>query len=409
MANAYNANLIATGQTKVAFVKKETTAGTAITVAAADAILCIAPPVLKQGAPAIENAEIRNTHSPGDPILGKFDVGTWEIEAYMKLPDALGVAPEGGMAALLEGLFGDQAIVADTSVTWTFKPAGQQMPTYTIKTGDAVEAMEMCGCIVTSAEITRETAPTGDGSVFHAKFQGEGLQLRHAIVDQLGANILSSASTVTATNGKKFDAGMRIQINNNGTVDDNTGAGHKIGSISGNVLTLTGSTISGAHTASAAVTIEPWVPSTQTEVGDPVHAGRGLTTIDGDTADATGYSITIDTGNKVLTNVESLTAYPAARYCRATRRAPRIKFTTYKRPGDPVAEARYNHANLVPVAVNTKVVNPAGDVAWHITAPRCTLGEPVESGNEAVEMEFEFMPAFDAAYDDEVAISIAAP
>ena len=94
MSNAYNANLYPTNLTRRVFVKKQSAVGTTPSFAAADALLVISPPKLDQGASMIDDAEIRNTLSPGDPIPGKFDVGTWELESYIKLPGAVDTSPE---------------------------------------------------------------------------------------------------------------------------------------------------------------------------------------------------------------------------------------------------------------------------------------------------------------------------
>ena len=410
MSNAYNANLYPTNLTRRVFVKKQSGVGVTPSFGAGDALLVISPPKLEQGAPMIEDAEIRNTLSPGDPIPGKFDVGSWELESYIKLPNALGVAPEGGLDALLEGLMGVRALVSSTSVTWSLKPiSAGDMPWLSILAGDAIEGELATDCVVTSCEITRETAPTGDGSVFRAKFSGEFVRYRHAIVDQLGADIDvgTEDQVITVTNGKKFDVGMRVQINDDGTVDHNSNAGYLISAISGNDLSVS-TAIAGDHTASSSVTIEPWLPASQTEVGTAVHAGRGLTTVDGNTADATGYSITIDTGTKLLVNIESLQDYPPGRQSRATRRQPVIKVSTYKRPGEPVASAWYNHRTGTPVAVNTKVVHPTANVGFYIEAPRCFSERPAPSGSDVIEFEMEYKPKKNSGNDNEVVLSLKA-
>lgn len=411
MSNTYNANLYPTNLTRRVFVKKQSAVGTTPSFAAADALLVISPPKLDQSAPTIEDAEIRNSLSPGDTIPGKFDVGSWELESYIKIPSALGTAPEGGLDALFEGLMGVRTVTGEPSVVYTFRPiASGDMPWLSILAGDAIEAELATDCIVTSCEITRETAPTGDGSVFRAKFSGEFVRYRHAIVDQLGANIVIATEDqeIEVTNGKKFDVGMRVQINDDGTIDHNSNAGYLIDSITGDVLHVT-TAIAGNHTASSSVTIEPWLPATQTEVGTAVHAGRGLTTVDGNTADATGYSITIDTGTKLLVNIESLDDYPPGRQSRATRRMPSIKMSTYKRPGEPVASAWYNHITGTPVAVNTKVVEPAGVVAFHVECPRCFSERPVPGGSDVIEMELEYKPKKNTSNDNEVVLSFKAP
>jgi len=410
MSNTYNANLYPTNLTRRVFVKKQSAVGTTPSFAAADALLVISPPKLEQAAPQIEDAEIRNTLSPGDPIPGKFDVGTWELESYVKLPSSLGTAPEGGLDALFEGLMGVKTVTASTSVVYTLKPiTSGDMPWLSILAGDAIEGELATDCVVTSCEITRETAPTGDGSVFRAKFSGEFVRYRHAIVDQLAADIVIATEDqeIEVTNGKKFDVGMRVQINDDGTVDHNTNAGYLIDSITGDVLHVT-TAIAGNHTASSSVTIEPWLPASQTEVGTAVHAGRGLTTVDGNTADATGYSINIDTGTKLLVNIESLQDYPPGRQSRATRRQPSIKLSTYKRPGEPVASAWYNHRTGTPVAVNTKVVHPTANVGFHIEAPRCFSERPAPSGSDVIEFEMEYRPKKNSGNDNEVVLSLKA-
>lgn len=410
MANTYNANLYPTNLTRRVFVKKQSAVGTTPSFTAADALLVISPPKLDQGASMIDDAEIRNTLSPGDPIPGKFDVGTWELESYIKLPGAVDTSPEGGLDALLEGLMGVKTVNSGTSVVYSFKPVSAgDMPWLSILAGDAIEGELATDCVVTSCEITRETAPSGDGSVFRAKFSGEFVRYRHAIVDELAADIDTGTEDqeIEVTNGKKFDVGMRVQINDNGTVDHNSNAGYLIDSITGDVLHVT-TAIAGDHTASSSVTIEPWLPASQTEVGVAVHAGFGLTTVDGNTADATGYSIKIDTGTKLLVNIESLSSYAPGRQSRATRRMPEIKVDTYKRPGEPVASAWYNHRTGTPVAVNTRVVHPTANVAFWIEAPRCFLEKPAPGGSDVIEFSMTYKPKKNSGVDNEVVLSLKA-
>lgn len=409
---AYNANLIATGMTQKAFLVAETTAGTAVVPTAAKGLLLIAPVnELEQPVPLIDDDQIRFTQSWGSPFQGKRSRGTVKFSCYIKPSGALGTAPEGGLDNALYGLMGVKTVNAGTSVVYTLMPvASGAMPTFTFWWGDAIESRRMCGLVINKATIKLATDPAGQGSVLQADFEGQGIDLRRCIVDQLGANILAAATTVTATNSKKFEVGMLIQINNAGTVDSGT-AGYMISAINYSTHVLTISTAGGIvspHTASADVTIEPYLPAI-TEVGARVHSGIGACTIGGSAALMTGMELVIENGVEVPEDIQSTSEYPPAVFIRADKRKISGKLSTYMRPGSPSGDAWYNHSNQTSLAINAQVNNRTAVDAFKIAQPACYIENPVRSGDKAIKQEIAWRAAFNSTFDNELTLSFAAP
>ncbi len=405
MAYPYDANLIATGMTERVFVVPEVTFGTAVAPTADDGVLVIATPRIEQFVPLIDDAQRRNTHSYGDPIRGKLDVGTWELQCYVKPSGALGTAPECG--PLLKALFGVETVTSSTSVVYTFKPAGGAMPTLTIWRGNNIMAQRAAGCVVKRGEFRLLSDPSSDGSVLQATFSGECVSMIQATRDQLASNTTGSASVMVVTDGQKFQVGMRVQIDDAGTIDDNSGAGYPITGISTNTLTVTGTVA--AHTASANTVVEPWLPSTVTEVGVAVHSGIGSATLGGDSVYLTEETVTVENEVMIPVNIRGSSEYPGARQVRATKRRVGREASMYYVPGAGSGNAWYRHLNVSGVAFNSQVNNRSGVDAVKFLSPRAFLEGPQIEGDEAQTLRCAMRTAWTSAYDTELSLSFSAP
>lgn len=403
---SYDQYQIATAMTQKFFIVPETTAGTAVAPAATDGVRLTAFNWGEQPKPRIPDEQLRNTHSPGDPIAGKFEVGTWTAQGYLKLPGALGTPCE--MEELLYGLCGVQTTTGSTSDVFTLLAAGSVMPTFTLWWGNNIEARRMKGCIVKRAEFRFLAEPAAAGSVLQVTFSGEGIDQRRCIKDQLASDINGSGSTIVVTDGGKFEVGMLVQVNDDGTVDDNSGAGYEITGISTNTLTV-GTDVPDAATAAATVVVEPFLPSI-TEVGAPAHAGIGTCTVGGDAADMTEATFVHENELQILANIQGTSEYPLPRYLRATKRNySGSQISTYMRPGGHAGKAWYRHVNLTNVAVVLQVNNRSGVDAFKISCPRAFIDNPEQSGTEGLIQQCGLMPAYNSSFDNEVSYSFAAP
>lgn len=408
MANTFNPNLIPTSLLMRAFVRPETTAGTAVAPTSATGGYVLDPLWPDQPVPYIEDEQIRFTQSLGDPIKGRREPGPFSLRVYMKPSGALGTAPEGILDSALTGLLGVKTVNASTSVVYTLAAATTAVQTYTVWSGNAIEQRRLIGSIFTKGTFNIGTAPADQASILQATFEGVGTRMSCFTYDQLGADIDENDETLTVTDGQKFvdSLGCRFQINDGGTIDDNAGAGYEILGVSG--TTLTTSAITSAHTASASVTIEPWFPSI-TEVGAPAHSGIGAFTFAAETLKHTGTTITFDAGIMIPNDEASTSYYPPNTFIRSDKRMVEWEFEAYMRPSSPATKPYYYHTTHTPAALLCQVNGPSTVDAWKFSSPRAFITETSQVVSKAVKVKSKARAAYNSSFNNEFQISLAAP
>lgn len=400
---AYNANRYNTAMTERIFAAPETTNGTAVAPTAAYGLKLLSGCKVDQEVPHLTDEQRRYTFSMGDPIQGKRNVGAFNIPIYMNMPSALGTAPE--WRRLMKSVCGVETVTADTSVVYTLSGPTVAPNTVTLWYLDLISQRRATGAIVKELALKYNSAPSDQGSIFNAAFSGEFLQQSKCTEDLLNTATDGSSSVLVVTDGTKFQVGNRVQVNDNGTIDDNSGAGYPITAISTNTLTVTGTVA--AHATPANCTVEPWAPSTVTEVGSPAHAGIGTSSIAGTTIKMVSADVKITSPWMIPTDEQSTNEYPGASYVPANKREISGTVKLYDKSG--LGGFFGKHQAHTPVSMTLGVQHRNGLVAFKLEMPRVFLGYPTYDGDSARYATFPFKAAWSSAYEDEATISLIAP
>ncbi len=275
---------------QVCFVVEETTKGTAVYPSAVSEKVIGAGQILINQQPTYSDSEeIADSLDVLDRFQDQVGAGTFTLPVYIRPSGTAGTPPMGKF--LFESLMGTETISAGTSVTYgqaTTKPSF----TLWVKSGHTVffGTGACCDKMVLSA-VNKGAAK--------AIFNGGFMKLGWAGTDTVNGAV-SSSTTVTVVNGKRFTAGAYVQID----TDTNSGAGYKINSVSGNDLTMADSI-----TCSDGVTIKGYLP-TYTAVGSPVENKNTSITIGG--SSATLKAINLDYTSPAIYQTEEITTsgYP---------------------------------------------------------------------------------------------------
>lgn len=400
---AYNANRYNTAMTERIFAAPETVNGTTVAPTAGYGLKLLSGSKLDQEVPHLTDEQRRYTFSMGDPVQGKRNVGAFNIPIYLNMPSALGTAPE--WRRLMKSLCGVETVTADTSVVYTLGGPTVAPNTLSLWYLDLISQRLGRGGIVKEMALKYSSAPADQGSIFNAAFSGEFLQQSRCVEDLLNTATSGSGSVLVVTDGTKFQVGNRVQVNDAGTIDDNSGAGYPITGISSNTLTVTGTVA--AHATPANCTVEPWGPSTVTEVGSPAHAGIGVSSIGGTTIQMVSADVKITSPWMIPTDEQSTNEYPNASYVPANKREISGTIKLYDKSG--LGGFFGKHQAHTPVAITLGVQHRNGLVAFKLALPRAFLGYPTFDGDAARYATFPFRAAWSSAYEDEATISLIAP
>lgn len=286
----------AVGYEKKVFATVETAFGTFVKPAATGAMK-----VLSFGASHSQDrhnrADSRATRSVLERITGR-KTTSWTLEKYM-IPSGTGsTSPDDDI--LLASVFGKSTAVSST-VEYTltndqsgFDIEGTVSPSFSLVREASRTVMEsLAGCYVESLTISGAGAD-------EPKFAYEGVAKTHIHTGSTG--VVSSVSTDEVTlnsgQGKDYEAGSVVYFttSDGSTVrDNNSSAGFKVSSISGDVLTVE-SNPTGLQAGDLCL---PFVPS-ETTAGSPVNGISGSVSITSPATSLilTGFEVTIKNNYK---------------------------------------------------------------------------------------------------------------
>lgn len=258
---------IQVGKNTVLYVKKEDTFGTFNQPAATDAILLVEEGKVTQPKVIHIDEQKRNTASALAGIEGVYQKGTFEFTAYIK-PVSAGVAPDVG--PLLENLFGTEAIVAETSVTYTLESIGTDPDGLSMMFKKGNMTYFISGAIVTKGVFPLKAGP-GDDSLGRATFSGEFCQAKKCgktAVNHEGGYVAGDTAIVV-DDATEIEAGTYVKLGSN----DNSSAGYLVASSTAATNTIVIAALVGDAVADDAV-VEAFLP-TPTYSGSPVHGRYG--------------------------------------------------------------------------------------------------------------------------------------
>lgn len=384
---------IAIGRDVIVFAKEETTPGTAVFPASADAIFLTGEGSFKQTRGFLQDQQRRNTLSKIAQYKARLAPGEWSFPTYMKPSGAAGTAPECGQ--LLKGLFGKEIVVASTSVTYELLGPDSDLPTFSIyfRIGHTVYAN--LGCVVNSADVTVK-AGSDDDSLVGISFNGNFMRQIRTGTDKLAQAANSSDTTITLSNARKYMVGSVIEIGD----DNNSGSGYEVTGVnySTNVVTFTPGLGSGQPQDAV---VKGYLPN-PTEVGEPVHGSLGWVTFDEDsnpvdTPILQAY-ISINNNIKVLNEEKNNTDYPSG-YIRASEREVSLSIQAYFSKD---AMARYFE---IDEQLQKEIKIPAGDTAGkrlRFEFPQVELSTAEVSGGEECILTMTKLPLASSSFEDEV-------
>lgn len=277
---------IAIGKNQLIFVKLEGTPGTAEVMTTSECLLITSDMDAKQARAFNEDNQKRLTVGKVDRLTFFYEAGTFTFSIYNKASGAAGTAPTEGV--ILEGLFGTEAIVGSTSVTYSQQGIDATIKTYTILFQKGHDVVWLTGCVFDKGEWNIKADNSDDGIVGFT-VTGMYMQESRAGYDTVAVEIEGDpapVATFEVDNAKRFIGTPFIEI---GT-DDNSGAGYQITAINytTNIITVTPSI---STDQSVGAVVKGWIPA-QSEAGTLMH-GRysSLTEDDGSGAVARTHSI----------------------------------------------------------------------------------------------------------------------
>jgi hypothetical protein len=253
-------NTVARAIEQTCFVCKETTTGTPVyPTEAAEKIIAAGYVDINQQPTYTNSEEINNSLDLLERFQDQVGAGSFTIPTYFRPSGTAGTAP---MAKVLfESLMGVETTAAVTSVTYS---QATTKPSFTLWTKKGHTVFFGAGACCEAGKINF----TNKGGA-KVDFSGGFMRMGWAGTDAVDGAVAESNS-VTVTDGKKFTANAYVQIGD----DTNTGAGYKISSVSGNVLTMADSI-----TCDDAAVIKGYLPEF-TCVGTPMESKETSITLD---------------------------------------------------------------------------------------------------------------------------------
>lgn len=285
-------NPVARAIEQACYVVEETTKGTLVfPSAAAEKIKSAGVVELNQQPNFSESEEVDETLDVLDMFQDMTGPGSFVIPTYFRPSGALGTPPMS--KALFESLQGVETINASTSVVYS---QAVTKPSFSIWTKKSHTVFFARGACVANAALN---IVNKGGSMI--TFSGEFMEMGWVGTDAVDGAVTSSTS-VTVLDGKKFTVGGRVQIGS----DTNSGSGYEITAVSGNDLTL-GTAVTCADEA----VIKGYLPTGHTAVGTPLENKKAVFKIDGNAVNF--KTLNLDIGSPVQFQTEEVTTdgYPA--------------------------------------------------------------------------------------------------
>jgi len=351
-------NTVALANEQTCFCVLETTKGTAVFPSAAAQLVVGAGVIDINQQPTFSNSEeIVDSLDVIDRFQDQIGAGTFNIPAYIRPSGAAGTAPMAGV--LFKSLMGLETVVGSTSVTY-----GQATtkPSFTLWVKKSHTVFFGTGACVDKGSLNM----TNKGGAM-ITFSGGFMQMGWAGTDEVDG-IVSGSTSVTVQDGKKFTAGAFVKIGS----DDNTGAGYRIASVSGNVLTMDDS-ISCADEA----VIAGWIPDSYSVVGAPLESKETGITIDG--AAARLKSLNLDISSPAVYQVDEITTSQYAEDYVEDTRAITGSIDLLFRQDD--LSLFYDGLNDVSKAIIATVGSAGGSIC-KITFPYAELEVPTVTSNK---------------------------
>ncbi|MCB2188816.1 MAG: hypothetical protein KQJ78_20545 [Deltaproteobacteria bacterium] len=259
------------------FIAAESTFGTLAAFVAANAVLPVGLPTIKQMESFTPNPEIKNSRSLTDRFRDVTPPGEWQLDVLARPSGTAGTAP--AEDTLLYCALGDKEVTGSTSVVYT--PA-IELPTFSMGVRVSDLTRFAAGCAVESLKI----AMASKGAV---AITASG---KCKSVVMAGKSTTAADSTTTVLNlveggAMQFQAGARIKV---GT-DDNTGAGYEISAVDTTADTVTVSpALTGAPAAD--LTVEGFLP-TGSVVGAPLENRYATLSLGGTALTCESFDLTI--------------------------------------------------------------------------------------------------------------------
>jgi len=275
-------NTHALGRSERFYVVDEVTPGTQVKPAAANYMV-----VTKSGIGLEQTNDVRtdkrDTRSALERVPGKSSA-PFTAECFLIPSGTAGTPPDAH--SLIKAAFGSYANTPATSDVYSLS-ASQSMPT--------VSAYSLLNDILSVASkgvwIDSLNIAFSGGDKPKLKFDGAGMGHMLTATSTLNGAPSGADITVQTGDGIKFSVGSIVKV----SADDNSGAGFKVLSIVGDVLTLEGS-----PTALTGADVIPFLPVGYDGVGTPVSGISGCLSVDGSSLPITGFDCTIKNGYKVI-------------------------------------------------------------------------------------------------------------
>ena len=282
-------NTIARALQQTIFAVKEITKGTPVyPTAAGEKIIGAGYVDINQQPTYSDSEEINNTLDLLERFQDQIGAGSFSVSSYFRPSGTAGTAPMGDV--LFESLMGVSTNDAGVSESYT---QATTKPSFTLwcKQGHTVFFGAGACCETGKMNFTTKGGAT-------MTFGGGFLQMGWAGTDAVSGAV-SASTSVTVVDGKKFTADTYVKI----AVDDNSGAGYKIVSVTGNVLTMADSI-----TCDDAAVITGYLP-TFAAVGTPLENRAATITFDAVTTPMKSMSLDINSPVAWQTDEISATDY----------------------------------------------------------------------------------------------------
>jgi len=287
------------------FFSPETTYGTMVKPAATDAAKIRSGMINAHKPSRVDVEENRSTRS----IVHRYTANTpptpWEYEFDLRPSGTRGTPPD--IHPLIKAAMGTYVNTPATSDVYTLSDAVNGLGSFSIH--DFVEAGTYADKhgqqleTLTGATVEEMTI-TGNGTEApKIKFSGTGS--KYVLTGRDAVDGAPAGAAITVNEVSKYRAGSIVAFCEaaDGTtlVDDNTGAGFAVSSITGSVLTLENAPTGAPSVLVTTDIVAPWAP-TESVAGSPIDPCLGSMTFGGVAIQPIEYQITIKNNLKIYDN-----------------------------------------------------------------------------------------------------------
>lgn len=268
------------------FTSEESTYGTFVQAAAADAVKTLSTS-MEFSQERVDRADARSTRSTQERITRRIEA-TWSAETYVVPSGAAGTAPD--CRTLIKSAMGAETVGA-SSVTYALTDTQAMTSMTLLRESSEVLSQRMNGCY------TEEMTISGSGGEEpRISFSGTGINVVNTGTSAAtnGGSSTTGPCNVTANEGENFAANSLVKFSG-GTIAE-------VDSVSGDVLTFKDS-----ESWASSETIIPFIPSSPTTDGNPINGITGSITVAGNSdMPITAFEITL-TNNIKFINDEAFT------------------------------------------------------------------------------------------------------